>query len=265
MLPVNNGVGAEYHQREFDPDRPQQSSGVYNAELSKDFLQIPAHRTTADTVLGWDIFEGKYPPMALIGCLFTSTEENFSPDLVSRSDSFCVAGGLTPLNEEQMPLLVDKFLENVHTKNPVLDVEQLVKQVRSIASNGIGWDAWSCLVLLASALGTIAKPFDAAVTVSNGQALEEYTSPTWIPDAPTTPKELQQAESYFVLACRRLGGLKHTILGAQCHFFAGGKLINPLQLCFRTNGFHQCTLCTRFGHCYPGSISRRPLISTNSI
>ena len=155
--------------------------------------------------------------MALVGVLFTPSESN------DESDTFTVAGGLLPLNEEQIPILVDRFLQNVHTKNPVLDVEQLVKHARTVASNGIGWNALSCLVLLAAALGTIAKPFGAAFNVSESPALERGTTTSWISDASATQKELQQAESYFTLACRRLGTLKHYMLGSQCYFFAGGK------------------------------------------
>lgn len=111
----------------------------------------------------------------------------------------------------------------------MLDVEQLVKNSRLIASQGIGWDAWSCLVLLASALGTIAKPFDAAVSVAP-TSVEGIVETTWITDAPTTPRELRQADSYFLLACRRLGCLRHSILGSHCYFFAGGKLIKLCAL-----------------------------------
>ena len=193
------------------------------AEPSKDFLQIPAHRTTADTVLNWEIFEGKYAPMALIAVLFSRTEDDLPTDYGPIVDHFMPEGGLMPVNEEHIPFLVDKFLENVHTKNPVLDVEQLVKQARIIAGRGLGWDGWSCLVLLASALGTIAKPFESAVTVSTSPGLNGMSGAKWTADAPATPKELQQAESYFTLATRRLGCLKHSILGAQCYFFAGGK------------------------------------------
>ena len=162
--------------------------------------------------------------MPLIGVLFTPVEDDMVPDQGSISDSLSLAGGLMPPDEEQIPLLVDKFLQNVHTKNPVLDVEQLVKHARIIASRGLRWDAWSCLVLLASALGTIAKPFDAAVNVATSPTVERRAASTWIPDAPATQQELQHAESCFVLACRRLGGLKHSILGSQCYFFAGGKM-----------------------------------------
>ena len=213
--------------RFYDSDRPQQSSATYMAEPSKDFLQIPAHRTTADSALNWEIFEGKYPPMALVGTLFTpGLRKHPAQESSLENGSIAVAGGLLPPNEEQIPVLVDKFLENVHTKNPVLDVEQLVKQARTIASNGLRWDGWSCLVLLASALGTICKPFDAAVTLPPNPTRNSGIAAGLIPDASARPRELQQAESYFVLASRRLGSLQHSILGSQCYFFAGGKCSN---------------------------------------
>lgn len=208
----------------------RQSSAIYTAEPSKDFLPIPAARTTADTVLTWPVYEGKYQQSALICVLFEPLKARSSGAFPSECDSFTVPGGLIPPVEESIPHLVDRFLENVHTKNPVCDVEELVRQSRLIAVNGLSWDAWSCLVLLACALGTIAKPFDAAVNVVPRASGDMAAETSWIADAPTTPRELQQAESCFVLACRRMGTLKHSILGSQCYFFAGGEHIVPLHV-----------------------------------
>lgn len=199
-------------------------------ESSRDFLQIPPHPATADTVLSWDIFEDRYPPNSLIGSLFSpdpadvgthasTTASTPANDLITTSST------LTPLNEEQIPSLIDRFLQNVHTKNPILDVEALVKHGRRCADQGVGWDGRSCLVLLACALGSIAKPFDRPMT----QPGAVYTgaddpSRTTIPSsARIWAKDLQQGDSCFTLACRRLGSLKYSLLGAQCHFFAGGR------------------------------------------
>ncbi|KAF2486258.1 hypothetical protein BDY17DRAFT_321070 [Neohortaea acidophila] len=207
----------------------RQSSAIYTAEPSKDFLPIPAARTTADTVLTWPVYEGKYQQSALICVLFEPLKARSSGAFPSECDSFTVPGGLIPPVEESIPHLVDRFLENVHTKNPVCDVEELVRQSRLIAVNGLSWDAWSCLVLLACALGTIAKPFDAAVNVVPRASGDMAAETSWIADAPTTPRELQQAESCFVLACRRMGTLKHSILGSQCYFFAGVYLMYTMR------------------------------------
>ena len=194
-------------------------------EPSRDYLQIPSQRSCADMVLEWEIFQKKYPKNALIGILFHpgggSTSE-FSPTQLS--DTVVGNTGLYQTNEERIPYLIDIFLQNVHTKNPILDVESLMKHSRKCAERGIGWDGWSCLVLLACALGAAAKPFNPSTTQ------RATMTPTSV--KPRTPSatessyihanDLQQAESWFALACRRLGALQHTIVGAQCYFFAGG-------------------------------------------
>lgn len=140
-----------------------------------------------------------------------------------------VPGGLQPLPDEKIPFLIDNFLQNVHTKNPILDVELLLKNGRKAAEVGLGWDAPSCLVLLACALGSIARPFEQSLTmvetISNPDSSSGRLCHDPVSSAILFAKDLQQAESCYVLACRRIGLLKNTILGAQCHFFAGGQYL----------------------------------------
>jgi hypothetical protein len=203
-------------------------------EPSRDYLQIPPHRTTADTVLTWPIFWGRYEPNKLIETLFVpsryasdSSSSHATGDEWIAKDLMVVPGGLRSLPDEKIPSLIDNFLQNVHTKNPILDVEYLVRQGRKAAENGLGWDAPSCLVLLACALGTIARPFDqclaTAETAGRPGLLSRPPSHEAVSSATLFAKDLQLAESCYVLACRRIGLLKFTILGAQCHFFAGGR------------------------------------------
>ncbi|KAJ2966621.1 hypothetical protein NQ176_g10062 [Zarea fungicola] len=192
-------------------------------EASRDFLQIPQHPASADTVLRWEIFDDRFPANALISSLF-------KPNLADAVDDFITAPSrLTPLDEETIPHLVDKFLQNVHTKNPILDVEALVKHGRRCADHGIGWDGRSCLVLLACALGSVAKPFDSQIHHTNN-IYRHADGTTRTPSSSRLyAKELQQADSCFALACRRLGSLKYSLLGAQCHFFAGVYLMYTLR------------------------------------
>lgn len=189
-------------------------------ESSRDFLQIPPHLMSADTILEWPIFQGKYPRDALIRGIFQPKGDIASSAQGSSSappvDEFVRFTGIHPPDDERIPSLIDNFLQNIHTKNPILDVESLVKHGRKCAENGVGWDGLSCLVLLACALGSIAKPFNTSIT-------PQTVFPRANLDiASSYAQELQQAESYFVLACRRLGSLKPNMLGAQCHFTAGG-------------------------------------------
>ena len=179
-------------------------------------------------MLCWEIFEQQYPLNSLIGHLFLSCENDPVESYTSPGDDvFTPLGTFKPPQEERIPTLIDSFLQNVHTKNPVLNVEVLVKEGRKAAQQSVRWDAWSCLVLLACALGSVAKPFDMAGSLpplmrANDSGFDAITG------TPVTSKhvfagELQDGDSYFLLASRRLGTLKHTLLGAQCHFLAGGK------------------------------------------
>ncbi|WPG99794.1 Hypothetical protein R9X50_00261300 [Acrodontium crateriforme] len=202
------------------------------AEPARDFLQIPEHRSSADSVLLWEIFENRYPRNALIGSLFKSEIQGVDELLLNETDVFNPRKGLKPPDEERIPQLVDSFLQNVHTKNPILDVESLVKHARLSATDGLGWDAKSCLVLLACALGSLARPFEAVAAVDSEHA----------PLDSDRVRILQSGESYFVWACRRLGGLKHTILGAQCYFFAGVYLMYTLRPLLSWQYFNQSSV-----------------------
>ncbi|KAH0593099.1 hypothetical protein MHUMG1_09101 [Metarhizium humberi] len=215
-----------------------------SVEASRDFLQIPPHRASADTVLQWGIFEGKYAANFLIGTLFSPDHNSVSlytgATSSSSGDVITNTSGLTHLEEEQIPGLIDRFLQNVHTKNPILDVEALVKHGRKCAEQGIGWDGRSCLVLMTCALGAVAKPFDrSSLPMSMAISPASETGPT---SASATSsklysKELQQGDCCFTMACRRLGSLKYSMLGAQCHFFAGEVLGDSYQ---RSTSNDQC-------------------------
>jgi hypothetical protein len=199
------------------------------AEPSRDFSHIPAASTTADTVLTWPIFDGQYRANYLVEPLLSNPRVSDPPLAVRNvtgSDSYELSNTLAPLDDERIPGLVEVFLQNVHTKNPVLDVDTLVRQSREASLRGLGWDAWSCCILLACALGCIAKPFQ------SGGSSPHVAS----------PKELQMGEQYFILALRRTGLLKQTVLACQCHFFAGVYLMYTLRPMLSYERFHQAAI-----------------------
>lgn len=134
---------------QFHAELSRQTSAIYTIEPSKDFLAIPAARTCADAILNWPIHEGRHGPNILLSVLMAPDEACADLSQTASSDQL-IPGGLIPLDEESLASLTDVFLENVHTKNPVLDVEELVKHSRMVANSGIGWGAWDCLVLLAA-------------------------------------------------------------------------------------------------------------------
>ena len=217
-------------------------------EMSKDYLRIPTSKTTADTLLTWPIFQGRFPRDHLTTAILSSqeTERNDSVE----TDVFIVHGGFEPLSDERIPYLIGKFLENVHTKNPILDVDALIQYGRKAAVEGPAWDAPSCLVLLACALGSISLPFESSVADRVGA--NSYTPLANSSTAFARP--IQQAESCYSLACRRLGLLKHTVLGAQCFFYSGGTASRLLSVPQVLN-ISQYISCIHFILWNPGTIS----------
>lgn len=185
---------------------------------SRDFAHIPPHRTTADEVLIWPIFDGAFPSNYLIDPhLGYKLSSGGAFDDHEQAEILQISHDVAPLDEQRIPALVDKFLENVHTKNPILDVENLVRKSREYASKGLSWDGYSCLLLMACALGLVAKPFG-----SETEALDSHMSIEDARQISAPSKERSQADNCFVQGSRRLGSLRPSVLSSQCYFFAGG-------------------------------------------
>lgn len=213
------------------PKAPQSDPGPQqepeNIIFTKDYLTIPSGQTSADAVLTWPVFHSRYPPDILVRLQYMQSEVD--PPLAGTIDRID-PDTRQPLHHETLldprsvPGLVDSFLRNVHTKNPVLNVRELLRSAQSAAQHGIGWDAKSCLLLTVCALGCISRPF-----ADSMDALEQYESfdPTNAFDRNNENVlrriNLSQGELYFTLASHRIGMLKHTMLGSQCHFYAAGK------------------------------------------
>jgi len=188
---------------------------------SRDFSHIPPHKTTADEVLTWPIFDNAFPANYLIDTHLgyrLSTGGVFDDDTIDGDTILPISHNVAPLDDHRIPFLVDRFLENVHTKNPILDVEQLVRKSREAATKGLRWDGFSCLLFLACALGLVSKPFR-----SENEALSPQISIEEARHIAGNHDEKAQADHCFVQASRRLGGLRPSILAAQCNFFAGGN------------------------------------------
>ena len=126
-------------------------------DFLNEYMKIPSSRTTADAVLLWPIFEGKYPPNLLIDSLLevgidaeSDNEDEPGSRIPVHPRSSLGGKSLSSANvEENVLRLVDNFIANVHTKNPILDVGTLKRYARGVAEDGPGWDGKSCLVVSA--------------------------------------------------------------------------------------------------------------------
>ena len=135
-------------------ESPQSQTHVFVKARDGDveeFMEIPSSRTTADTILIWPIFEGRYPPEYLVDALFKAQPENADaesnlPDEGSRFFSGTSASRPS-FREDKVIELVEKFLSYVHIKNPILDVGTLKGYARRVVEDGPSWDGGSCLVV----------------------------------------------------------------------------------------------------------------------
>ncbi|KAJ5295705.1 hypothetical protein N7508_010526 [Penicillium antarcticum] len=215
------------------------SAPIRAAEWQKDYLRIPAGRCSADTVLTWPIFRGQFRESSLITTLFHYSH-GVSED--RPTESWTLPDGLQFTPDEQIPTLVECFIQNVHTKNPILDLESLIRSGRRAAEFGLQWDAQSCLVLLACALGCISQPFTTSIQFpQTARSLHDGMGWRAPGSNPRSGTQLREGEAFFMMACRRIGLLRYSVIGAQCHFFAGVYLMYTFRPLSAWNHFYQAS------------------------
>lgn len=113
-----------------------------------DELHIPSARITPDAVLQWPIFENRYPPNYLTDSTFAAE----SPDDDTDDEDVVEATQRAPkprggIDEDAVFHLVQRFLELVHIKNPILDTDTMWTYAQRVTEEGIGWDSSSCMVV----------------------------------------------------------------------------------------------------------------------
>lgn len=132
------------------PEGPSPSTTAYghlNVAQDRDW-QRPSSFSSADSVLLWPIFGGRYAVGHLAKELFikdylASQQSVEAPDEGPSYDK--------PykhfVDETEIPELIDRFFYCVHTKNPILDIPSMQRYTKGIVENGLGWDAPTALVV----------------------------------------------------------------------------------------------------------------------
>lgn len=114
-----------------------------------------------EDVLEWPIFGGTFDRTRIEALIFNPSQALLceDPRRITLNDPYhhgVVPGGGSArgrskgsrgINEEHAPSLVERFLINVHTKNPVLEPDDTRRKARYIAETGFAWDADSCLLV----------------------------------------------------------------------------------------------------------------------
>jgi hypothetical protein len=100
-------------------------------------------RLTIETILSWNVFEGKYDSNTDLKALVTSTTLSGEPFLANSDPRL----ERLDLDIDVCTRLFHTFLEQVHIANPILDVPLVTNYLYQACVHGIGWDAPSCLVV----------------------------------------------------------------------------------------------------------------------
>ncbi|KAF2187911.1 hypothetical protein K469DRAFT_568400 [Zopfia rhizophila CBS 207.26] len=189
-----------------------------DAEILLESLEIAGRNPqVSEDILDWPIFQGKYDRARTEGLIFNprqGLDDTQSASSIT-SDPIRTSRPGRGIQEEDVPHLINKFLTNVHTKNPVLDADDLKRKGRSVVEHGFSWDAASCLLLVVCALASISSKFTPEPVTPN--LVDGPSGLTSISDT----QDYSTAESYYVAAQKRIGLLENSILTTQCYFLSG--------------------------------------------
>ena len=199
---------------------------------------------SSQDVLEWPVFQNRYDRRSIETLIFEPTSPSETTNISGISsnifDSAAQAAYDDPreglakgigICEDDVPNLVEKFLVNVHVKNPIFDPEYLRDMARGVVEDGFGWKASSCLVvsgspyvglqdanvaqLIVCALASISSHF--VHESSLGSTRDAVSVDHSLANTPGYGK----AEAYYTAACKRIGLLRNTLLATECYFMAG--------------------------------------------
>ncbi|KAL4920465.1 hypothetical protein BDW62DRAFT_208970 [Aspergillus aurantiobrunneus] len=220
---------------EQHPSRPNASSSDtprtrYNTEYA--FLleaqQLQA-KSASSSVLQWPSLRDLCDPSGIDKLFFNTARPE---EAVEQA----VSSGGQGIREEDVPSLIERFLENVHTKNPILDPSELRKSSRCTGEDGFQWDGPSCVILIYCALGTVSRPFSPEVPGRQDKSRLDG-------------RDYGTGESYYTAARKRIGLLEPSIMATQCAFLIGVYEMFSMRLLRAWLSFNRaCTFFQTYLH-----------------
>lgn len=120
------------------------------AEVGEHHLDRTSSYTAlfSESILKWPVFRGVLPE-----------EDTKIDSFVFKTNGFKnvdVAGSASSsrgIKEDAFVPLCQQFLKYAHARNPILDGDELLRDARVAAEDGLKWDSASCLVVSCSPLG----------------------------------------------------------------------------------------------------------------
>ncbi|KAL4756319.1 Zn(II)2Cys6 transcription factor [Aspergillus foveolatus] len=138
-----------------------------------------------ESVLGWQILALNLPPSR---CLFAQP--------VAEADQ---PSSLPDMSYSQLSRLESKYIEVLHTKNPILDLNELHRMVLHVAENGPDWSTRTCLVALVCAIAVLSEAYPGTITRSAAQP-----TPSLDPDD-ESGADVKLSLQFWNIALKRLG------------------------------------------------------------
>jgi hypothetical protein len=206
---------------------------IEDAATLMEALEVSAS-CSSNRILTWPIFESKVDHARINTYFFEphktlAFETSPSPsNLHDRPELSCrTYHSGRGIREEDVPPLVQEFLEKVHIKNPILDPPVLVEMARRVAEEGSKWDESSCLILIACALANLASDFS-------------LTKPNADESSHLDAKDYATAEQYYTGARKRIGVSVDLPISLYVSLDADqltSFLVAPRQLCLSSAMF----------------------------
>ncbi|KAG0645279.1 Echinocandin B biosynthetic cluster transcription factor ecdB [Hyphodiscus hymeniophilus] len=218
----NSGDIAGHHQstEQVSTPRNQESPALASPALERTDASTLC-RINIESVLSWPVFAdlNLNEHLDLRYLLQSSVSTIEIPPL-----------SITPDFEVERDLL-DRFFQDVHIYNPVLEVEKVEEYSRHARFNGLSLDAQSCLLLLALSLGSV---YAVQKTPGSESSLNIHDSAA-----------LREADGFFFAAQKRMGVLlcSSGLVEAQCFFLAGVYLMARLRPIEAWKMFVQALAC----------------------
>ena len=133
----------------------------------------------------------------------------------------------------ELTRLVEKYRQVVHSKNPILDMDEVHNMMLNLAEHGFDWSLATCLSALICAIGALSQRYQAQRLSLGNQSTPDALQPLSVDDY-LCGSEPQLSLQFWHVAVKRLGSAAghDGLQGAQCLCLAGiyyMHLLEPLQ------------------------------------
>ncbi|KAM0127289.1 hypothetical protein ACHAP3_008857 [Botrytis cinerea] len=196
--------GTHYQHHHYYYDR-KKHSGLDSPGRAKNHDRQAPSPVGLNAVLKWKSFSQPCP---------------YAVSITDEDKHYPSAGSLPSTEVTELLRLEAKYITNVHTKNPTLDLPTLHALILQVAEYGFDWSTRTCMVALVCALGAYSESY-----------VLDQNSQSHTPVGSSNEGEAAIAYQYWNVAVKRLGPvIEQTSLEAvQCLCLTGIWYMNNMQ------------------------------------